>query len=183
MFDWHESTRLGVLKLITVSLLMVWTCSSGMAQESEEIFSIYLVRHAEKHATPADPKNPGLSECGESRAESLARILADTKLEKVYSTDYRRTRETALPVASQLSLEVEFYDPDELATFSRTLLRQQKDTLVVGHSNTTPVLAGLLAGEELEPFDEAFYDRLYLVTVSGGQSRMTLLHQGFRCDG
>ena len=182
MFSWHKFTHPGVLKLISVSLLLLWTSSSGLARESEEIFSIYLVRHAEKDASQANPENPGLSECGESRAESLARILADAELEKVYSTDYRRTRETALPVASQLSLEVEFYDPDELAGFSRTLLHQQKDVLVVGHSNTTPVLAGLLAGEMLEPFDEAIYDRLYLVTVSGGQSRMTLLHQGFRCD-
>lgn len=183
MFGWHECTRGDGLGLILASTLAVGTFFLGIAQGSEEIFSIYLVRHAEKDVTPADPENPGLSECGESRAEGLARILADAKLEKLYSTDYKRTRETAWPVARQLSLETEFYDPDELVEFSRTLLHQQKDALVVGHSNTTPVLAGLLTGELLEPFDEAFYDRLYLVTVSGGQSSITLLHQGFSCDG
>lgn len=170
-------------KLLYVTLLILGATAYGMAQESDEIFSIYLVRHAEKDAISADPENPGLSECGGSRAEGLARILADAKLEKIYSTDYKRTKTTAWPVARHLSLEIEFYDPDELAAFSRTLLRQQKDALVVGHSNTTPVLAGLLAGEVLEPFDETVYDRLYLVTVSGSQSRITLLHQGFRCDG
>jgi broad specificity phosphatase PhoE len=169
--------------LIITTLLILGVTAYGMPRDSDEIFSIYLVRHAEKVTTPADPDNPGLSDCGESRAEGLARILADVKLEKIYSTDYQRTKATAWPVARRLTLEIELYDPGELAEFSRMLLNQQEDALVVGHSNTTPVLAGMLAGEALEPFDEAFYDRLYLVTVSGGQARMTLLHQGFRCDG
>lgn len=152
-----------------------------MAQGSEMIFSIYLVRHAEKDVTPADPENPGLSECGESRADGLAGILADAKLEKIYSSDYERTMATARPSAEALSLETEIYDPGELEVISRMLLNRRQNALVVGHSNTTGVLAGLLAGETMEPFDEHIYDRLYQVTIFGNDARIILLHQGFSC--
>ncbi len=181
MFDWHEFTRPGGLKLILVSLLVVGTLSPGMARESGEIFFIYLVRHAEKDVTPADPENPGLSECGESRADGLARILADAKLERIYSSDYERTLATARPSAEAFSLETGIYDPGELEEISRLLLNRRQNALVVGHSNTTGVLAGLLAGETLEPFDEHIYDRLYQVTIFDNEARITLLHQGFSC--
>lgn len=181
MFTWHEFTRPGVLKLIAVSLLILGTFSPGMAQESEEIFSIYLVRHAEKDSTPADPENPGLSECGELRAEGLARILADAEIKKIYSTDYERTLATARPSAEMLSLETEIYDPGNLEIISGLLLNRRQNALVIGHSNTTSVLAGLMAGETLEPFDEHYYDRLYQVTIFGKDARISLLHQGFSC--
>ena len=46
--------------------------------------------------------------------------------------------------------------PDQLDDFAKLLIKNRKDVLVVGHSNTTPVLAGLLVGEELEPFERVF---------------------------
>jgi broad specificity phosphatase PhoE len=182
MFACHEFTRACGLKLILVSLMILGTLSSAVAWKSDQAFTIYLVRHAEKDVIPADPENPGLSECGESRAASLARILVDAKLEKIYSTDYERTLATARPSAEALSLETEIYDPGDLEAVSRSLLSSRQNALVVGHSNTTGVLAGLLAGETLEPFDEHIYDRLYQVTLFGSDVRITLLHQGFICE-
>lgn len=168
-------------KLLLMALLIFVAHPGVMAQDKDEFFSIYLVRHAEKEGNPADPGNPGLSACGVLRAHGLARILVDAKLEKIFSTDYERTLGTAHPVADALSLEIEIYDPGDLELTSGMLLKRQQNALVVGHSNTTPVLAGLLAGETLEPFEEHLYDRLYQVTVIGEHATITLLHQGFSC--
>ena len=66
--------------------------------------------------------------------------------------------------------------------FSQLLLDAQQDALVIGHSNTTGVLAGLLAGVSEEAFDEDIYDRLYQVVISGKQARLNLLHQSFYCE-
>jgi broad specificity phosphatase PhoE len=180
LFFWEPDLSKRTLFLAT--LLILGTTAYGMSRDSDESFSVYLVRHAEKDVSPADPENPGLSECGESRAEGLARMLANAKLEKIYSTNYERTLATARPSAEALSLETEIYDPGDLEAVSRSLLSSRQNALVVGHSNTTGVLAGLLAGETLEPFDEHIYDRLYQVTIFGSDARITLLHQGFICE-
>jgi broad specificity phosphatase PhoE len=153
------------------------------SQGKDEMFTIYLARHAEKASVAEDPTDPPLSACGERRAKSLAITLKDVKLERVYSTPYARTRDTGLPAAAGHGLEVEDYDPANLEAFADALLENKQNALVVGHSNTTAVLAGLISGEAGEEFDEDEYDRLYLVTVCGDQKQVILLHQTFRCDG
>jgi len=153
------------------------------SQGKDEMFTIYLARHAEKATVAEDPTDPPLSACGQQRAEVLAIILKDVKLEHVYSTPYLRTRDTALPAALAHGLEVEAYDPENLVAFSEALLEKRRSALVIGHSDTTAVLAGLISGQGGEEFDEDEYDRLYLVTVSGDQSQVILLDQAFRCDG
>lgn len=170
-----------MVKLFFVALLILGSTAFGFTRDSGDIFSIYLVRHGEKDANPADPANPGLSDCGAARAEALAKVLADAKLEKIYSSEYERTLATARPIAEVLSLETEIYDPANLEALSRLLLKRRQDALVVGHSNTTGVLAGMLTGGAREEFDEGIYDRLYQVVISGGQTRLNLLHQAFRC--
>ena len=59
--------------------------------------TIYLVRHAEK----AKGKDPVLTAQGKQRAENLAQMLQDAGVTRVYSTDYRRTQQTAAPSAKQ----------------------------------------------------------------------------------
>jgi broad specificity phosphatase PhoE len=166
--------------LFTV-LLFFGLTGVATAQTENKAFAIYLVRHAEKADNPVDKADPSLSPCGKLRAESLAVILADAGLRKVYSTPYERTLATARPSSKALGLEIETYDPQKLETFAQLLLDKGQDALVVGHSNTTPVLAGLLAGMNLEAFEEHIYDRLYQVIVFAEQTKMTILHQGFRC--
>jgi broad specificity phosphatase PhoE len=170
-----------MVKLIFVTLLILGSTAYGFSRDSGEIFSIYLVRHAEKNTNSSDPDNPGLSDCGAQRAEALAMILADAELEKIYSSDYERTLATARPIAEPLSLDIEIYDPVNLEELSRLLLERRQNALVVGHSNTTGVLAGMLTGGAREVFGEGIYDRIYQVVISGGEARLNLLHQAFRC--
>jgi 2,3-bisphosphoglycerate-dependent phosphoglycerate mutase len=85
-------------------------------------FSIYLVRHAEKQAVQDDPK---LTPCGQLRAEQIATILEHTQIKHVYNTAYRRTMETATPIAKQQQLAIQQYLPKELNQFEN-LLKQKK---------------------------------------------------------
>jgi broad specificity phosphatase PhoE len=168
-------------RFFLIGLLFLAQQSVVYAQSKGEIFTIYLARHAEQQSGASDPANPPLTSCGELRAESLARILGEIKLEKIYSTSYQRTMSTALPTAEYHQLEVETYDPRKLGEFSSLLLDRKQSALVVGHSNTTGVLAGLLAGEEGEAFDEDIFDRLYQVVILAGQGHINILQQAFRC--
>jgi len=151
------------------------------AGASREIFTIYLVRHAEKDSASANPDNPGLASCGQLRSQALAVILSEIDLNEIYSTGYRRTLNTAAPIAASKQLEVTEYDPSKLEEFARLLRSRKQDALVVGHSNTTGVLAGLIAGEKGEEMAEDNYDSMYQVVSSGDQSRVYLLQQAFDC--
>ena len=121
----------------------------------------YFVRHFEKQLGD----NPSLTVKGKSRAEALATFFSDKHLNHVYSTDYNRTRETAAPVAALKSVDIQFYDPHSLVKFA-IKLKTQVHVLVVGHSNTTPELLGLMGVANIT-IEESEYGALYIVQNDG----------------
>lgn len=134
---------------------------------------IYLVRHAE--TAPDGTRDPPLSEEGEARARWLAVILSHARLDAVYTTDYRRTRSTATPVAAAAGVRPTLYDPADLTTFGLALRERGGCVLVVGHSNTTPALVAALGGDGGPPLPESEYDRLYTLVIRGDSVRTVLL--------
>ena len=152
------------------------------AQKDSVLFTIYLVRHSEKDLTSNNHSNPPLSQCGEQRSENLSNFLRDVNLDAIYSSDYIRTQNTALPTALSKGLEISEYNPQELEDFSKLLIANKQDVLVVGHSNTTGVLAGLLVGEEIGAFDLDVYDRVYQALMYKNSGRLQLLHTAFDCS-
>ena len=135
---------------------------------------VFLVRHAEK--ADDDPQDPTLTDVGHARAAELADRLASRGIERVLSTDFKRTRDTAAPLASRLGLRVELYDPRDLPGTAADIRADGRTTLVVGHSNTTPALVDALGGDPGEPIDESEYDRLYELTFAV-DSPETVLHR------
>lgn len=136
---------------------------------------VFLVRHAEAEAEGDDPP---LTAAGRARAEALARVLGDAGVERVLSTDFRRTRETAAPIAAALGLEVEIYDPRDLPGLVEALDDRRGRVLIVGHSNTTPEVVRLLGGDPGPPVDHHEHDRLYVVTrpaAAGGEGAVGAL--------
>ena len=151
-------------------------------QEDSKTFTIYLVRHAEKDLTANNGGDPPLTECGEERSEHINTFLSHVPLDAVYSTDYIRTKKTALPTARSKELEVQEYSAQDLVAFSKLLVERKQDALVVGHSNTTGVLAGLLVGKEMEDIDLDTYNRIYQVVIHEKSSRLHLFHSAFICS-
>ncbi|WP_068545023.1 histidine phosphatase family protein [Thalassotalea crassostreae] len=147
-------------------------------EKQHEKFTIYLVRHAEKLSDTSDPK---LTQCGIDRAVHLNNQLINVPLSAIYSSDYQRTKMTAAPLVANHNVDLSIYDPRELDAFSKKLIKLKTTALVVGHSNTTAVLAGLLANESLPAFDESIYDRLYQVTFIDGKPHLQLLQMSFVC--
>lgn len=153
----------------------------GYTQTNDsDLYTIYLVRHAEKEVE-AGNSNPALTSCGKQRAETLAGFFNAIDLMAIYSTNYVRTRETASPTAKEQQLKIQDYNPRKLKEFAVLLKERKEDALVVGHSNTTAVLAGLLIGEEMGSFDESIYNRIYQVVLSKDQGRLHILNSSFVC--
>ncbi|MDH4054418.1 MAG: histidine phosphatase family protein [Gammaproteobacteria bacterium] len=138
--------------------------------ESQATTTVIFVRHAEKMAEPSD--DPGLSEAGLQRAAELARQLVDADVvagvDAIYSTSYRRTEETARPVADALSLPITSYDASNTATIMDEIVKKHKGKiiLVVGHSNTIPALIGNMgASKKVPEIKEDEYDNIYIVSI------------------
>jgi phosphohistidine phosphatase SixA len=140
---------------------------------------VFLVRHAEKTAEATDPP---LSGAGRDRAQELANLLEDAGVTAVHTTDFRRTRQTAEPLARRLGLEPSLYDPQQPDALVAAIEKQGGRHLVVGHSNTVPELVVLLGGDGGSEIDEAGeYDRLYVVMPGGnGPAQTVLLRYGNR---
>lgn len=143
-----------------------------------ENYSIYLVRHAEK---VSGLKNPSLTFCGKLRAKQLSSLLSQTNIKHVYSTHYQRTMQTALPLANQQKIAIKNYNPKYLEQLSQKLQQHKQNTLVVGHSNTTPRLVGLLTQQNIAPLSEQNYQELYQVQYVNDQVLLTIFQQPLAC--
>lgn len=145
--------------LIFVSTFIYQSCKCSPSENTY----VYLVRHADKGGKDS------LSYEGFKRAQQLAHLLNKTGIDKIYSTNYNRTKDTANPLATDLGQEVVIYDPRNLEAFANALKENDlgKKIVVVGHSNTTPSLTNLLLGlDKLNQIDEQEYDKLYLVILN-----------------
>lgn len=140
--------------------------SEAGQEQVVEAAAFYLVRHAEKELEGDDP---ALSEAGYERANELAAILRDIEFDGIYSSDTRRTRDTAAPTADAAKLDIKIYNPRALTDFAQEFSDKAGNYLIVGHSNTTPQLAEALGGEGGAPIiEETEYDRLYVLTRTDG---------------
>lgn len=142
---------------------------------TEDRYQLYLVRHAEKLADDGD--DPGLTDAGRRRSEQLAEWLADKGITDIWSSDYRRSRDTAAPLASMQDSSLKLYDPHDLPALAVDLRESRHNALVVGHSNTTPDLARLLCVCFIRDMDDSDYDQLIVVTVSGEDTEVRILSQ------
>lgn len=132
------------------------------AADPAPLTTVLLVRHGEKTAPSGDVH---LSEAGLMRAHELARVLAGTRVDVIYTTPYHRTRETVAPLASSRHLKpIEYESPKDLAL----RVRKQdagKTVVVAGHSNTTPEVIRALGVPNAPEITDPEYDNLYVVTL------------------
>jgi len=160
------------LSILFIFLYVISFCSIA------DNYSIYLVRHAEK---VSGLKNPSLTLCGKLRAKQLASLLSQTNIKHVYSTHYQRTMQTAQPLANQQKIAIKNYNPKYLEQLSLKLQQHKQNTLVVGHSNTTPRLAGLLTKQTIAPLSEQHYQELYQIQYVNDQVILTMFQQPLIC--
>ncbi len=158
-----------IKSFLTVVLFTVCFVGSTVAQKK----TIILVRHAEK--ADATSQDPELSAEGKARAERLAKIVKRYKPGAIYSTDFKRTRDTGAPLASRRKLQIQTYDPKKPNELIDMIMKTKtKRFLVVGHSNTVPGLANLLGKKEVfKNLDDAEYGVIWIVRMKDGQVRKT----------
>lgn len=164
----HPIPRLAAIALC-VSLA---ACASAQPAPGA---SYVVVRHAEKASD--DPRDPNLTDAGRARAQRLATWLKNEPLRAVYATAYRRTQQTGEPAARAHGLSTTTYDAKQPAEEFAAQVRRdhpQGTTLIVGHSNTAPLIAAALCGCTVEPMPETEFDRRMRIDFdANGRAQLT----------
>lgn len=165
-------------KLILIALISLFLCSSCAehAEKKEDVSTYYLIRHAEKDRTDKTNKNPNLNDAGLVRAQNWGVHFKDIKFDAIYSTEYNRTKQTALPTAEAKNLDIQFYNPSDINIEAFIEKTKGQTVLVVGHSNTTPKFVNdLLNQEKYEDISDDNNANLYIVTISKSGKTSELL--------
>jgi 2,3-bisphosphoglycerate-dependent phosphoglycerate mutase len=154
------------LDFMKIFLILLFAAISQGSIAQNPITTFILFRHAEK--VTDGTKDPDLTEAGKKRAESLVKLLASTKIDAVYSTNFKRTQNTVAPLAQAHSLSILNYDGSKMDEIDNMLTKFNGGTIVLsGHSNTTPAIVNYLTGhkDEFNAFDDADYGNLIIVSV------------------
>ncbi len=143
--------------LVSAPAVLGPSVASAAAQEA-----VFLVRHAERLDNSSDSP---LSTEGRARAERLAQALRDARITTVYVTEFRRTADTARPLADLLKLPLvttPAADPAALVSKLRASDPHAR-VLVVSHSDRLPVLLRDLGYTESVTIGANQYDDLFVV--------------------
>jgi phosphohistidine phosphatase SixA len=163
-----------------------------------EFPALVLVRHADTAALPDRP----LSAAGLKRAQDLAAALRNSGVTAIITTQLRRTRETAQPLASALGLVPEVINvaesalvanPAPGAQFPPEVLQARAEyikilepairrlsgvVLVVGHDWSAPGLIAFLGGPQLPNICPSVFDNLFVLTSAQGKASLIQARYG-----
>ena len=147
--------------LILFSLLGLNTPNT--TDSTDNTTTYYFIRHAEKIK---NVYNPDLLPKGQKRAKKWAAVFKDIPLDAVYSTDYKRTINTALPTAQSKELPITKYHALNIDYDAFLKDTKGKKVLIVGHSNTIPAFVNRVIG--YKKYGDIVHNNnanLYIVTL------------------
>jgi phosphohistidine phosphatase SixA len=142
-----------------------------------EITTVYIVRHAEKADGSTDPP---LSADGWARAQTLAHVLGDARIDAIFVTNFIRTQQTAAPLVAAQGVTPDKYQAGNSQGVADTILEDDVGgrVLVVGHSNTVDDIASALGATGLSDLDEGQFDRLFVIHRFGDVVHLDRLRYG-----
>jgi broad specificity phosphatase PhoE len=166
-----------VLVATFVMALAAWLPSPALAQRA-----VYLIRHAEK-------QDDALSANGKIQAGKLAVLLKDAGITAIYTTQFKRTQQTAAPLKALIEanggtvrLEELTIGDDLLAhlddlslleayakSAAKTVREKSADeiVLIVGHDNTVPAIIKALGYQPKVTIQTTEFDHLFLLIPRG----------------
>lgn len=161
---------------VALQALVLWISIAATVSAQSTVF---LVRHAERAdssagMSPSMSSDPDLSEAGHARAASLATVLKDANITAIFVTKYKRTQQTAAPLAKALSLTPVLYKADEPADLMAGITRAKGNVLVIGHSNTVPDAVKALGVKTGVTIGDGDFDDLFVVRTGENPTLLRL---------
>jgi broad specificity phosphatase PhoE len=153
-------------KLLLIALAAL-VAAPALAQST-----VYVVRHLN---TPAGQSDPDLLPEGRQAAEALASWFGDAPPGAIYLTEYKRTRQTAQPLAARLGLTPIVYDPRDTPALIARVRQARGPVLIVGHSNTVPDIIEALGGTRPAPLVHEDFGDIWRIDPNGTTRRLRIV--------
>jgi 2,3-bisphosphoglycerate-dependent phosphoglycerate mutase len=159
-----------IKKLIMIKLLLALCLLSSCTT------TYYIVRHADKKLN--DGTDPSLSNEGLQRAQDLNNYFGTKKPDEIFVSTALRTQQTAAPTAAAAGKVAVVVDQSggnvinggniKVNAFIEKLKKiDNKNVLVVTHSDVIPEIIRQLAGVTIRDIKEDEYDNMYILTRKG----------------
>lgn len=163
-----------ISNIIIVILIFTGCNFNNNSGDNKEVTTLIFVRHAEK----SEGKNPELTDVGKNRALNIGKMFKDSGIVAVYSTDYKRTVQTATPLSKNLGLPVKKYNPSDKDFVKRVVQNHKGKTIfIVGHSNTVPRMINSINSKfNIKQLNEKEFSKVFIVKVYGYISDLTMLN-------
>jgi 2,3-bisphosphoglycerate-dependent phosphoglycerate mutase len=156
------------MKALALFLLLFVSVSIAWAQPI-----VVTIRHGEK-ATDSGT-DPELSSAGRARADALARILKDSGITAIFTTEFKRTHETAAPTAASAHVTPTVVAAKDTAALVAKLHQLNGNALLVGHGDTIPNPIKALGINTPINIPDDDYSELLIVTL-GDKPQLFRLH-------
>jgi 2,3-bisphosphoglycerate-dependent phosphoglycerate mutase len=157
-------------RLIASTIFLAFALVLAWSFESQATTTVLFVRYAE--VAEGGGPNPGLSPAGHARAEEISRLLGDIDViagvDAIFATQFRRTQETAEPVAERLQIPVQVVDSSNINGLEKMILQEYKGkiVLVISDREAIPALIREFHGSKrLPPMADTEHDNLYIVSI------------------
>lgn len=133
--------------------------------------AIYVMRHLEREVGP----DPDLNARGAANAAQLASWFERDPPRIIYVTPFKRTQQTAAPLAARLGIAPISYDPKVPESMLAAVRAARHPVLIVGHSNTVPKLVEALGGPKASgDLADSDYGRIWVFR----RGKMTIAELG-----
>jgi phosphohistidine phosphatase SixA len=183
----HKIARQFYLNASVAALAIVSACATTQKptvdQSAPGVTTVYIVRHAEKSTMVASDPDPDLTSVGQRRAEALASRLGTAGVTAIIATQFKRTQETAQPLAAALRIEPEIIpagvqgSSDSVA--AAVLRHRGGKVLIVSHSLTIAEIIEALGGPRLPNLCDDQYSNLFVMYIpASGKPELTRQHYG-----
>lgn len=161
--------------LINVITLFLLISQHSFAQQT-----VFLIRHAEKIIST--DKDPALTEAGIQRANALVELFSNAKPTAIFATQYQRTQLTAKPlsIANDVPISILEINAENTAQYPALLMQQicalpkDSNALVVGHSNTLPLIVGTWTNAPVKPIADDEYNRIFMLEIKNCKAENSL---------
>jgi phosphohistidine phosphatase SixA len=156
------------MKTLALFLLLFVSVSMASAQPV-----VVIVRHAEKASDGGS--DPDLSSAGRARADTLARILKDSDITAIFTSEFKRAQETAAPTAASVHVKPTLIAAKDTAGLVAKLQQLHGNALAVAHDDTIPNIIKALGINSPINIPDEDYSELLIVTL-GEKPQLFRLH-------
>ena len=178
---WEKPSMKTAAKVLILLLALGLMISCSRPQQGSTV--VLIVRHAEK---ASDAEDSLLTEAGAQRAQALVQVALDAGVSAIYSSQFKRNRDTAQPLSDRLGvavteMPVNLQSPGDYGkVLARDIIEKHagQTVAVIGHGNTIASTIEGLTGRGASVNSPAYSDLFIVVVPPAGAAKVMKAQYG-----